>query len=433
MKVHGIQRAQLRNPQSAIRRLWLWWGVTAASVLALYAAAPYVLELQILLRERLQDYFDVIFRATIAVLGVGLLASGLCIELRRSRSARSHEARRSLEGRHGGLPLQTWPHEARRPRSVGKIVLKKTALSALCVVLYYFGLYWVICTDPAQGVRIIEFVHLFEYSLLAMLVLKAVSASLKGRAAYFAAFLAMYLIALGDESVQGYIARRVGEFRDVQTDAVVAGLAIIAVKLIFSPRVLEGRSRAKVLRPILLLTAASVIGTAAFILTFHIGHRIDDERCGVFYSLYPKEELLRRSANAAFGPQIPRGVSSASRAIKGYWAAKDFYETEANKHLDERDDLLRRQRFWEAFCEEQVRRIYYKQYTDLGEWRGWTAERMRKEYGDYDIAGFTSLHDDLVFRGFRPCHVLTGAIGACIILLVVGIVSRCTRGGNEDS
>jgi VanZ family protein len=382
-------------------------------VLALYASAPYVLEMQILLRRSLQDYFDVIFRTTIAVLGVGLLASGLCLDLWRSRSARSDEARRSL--------------------SVAKVVLKKIALAALCVALYYFGLFQVICTNPAQGVRIFEFIHLFEYSLITILVLKAVSGSIEGRAAYLAAFLAMYLVSLGDEAVQGYIARRVGEFRDVQIDALVAGLAIIAVKSIFSPRVLTGRSRAKVLSPILLLTAASVIATAAFMLSFHVGHRIDDERCGVFYSLYPREELLRRSAKAAFGPQLPRGGSSASATIEGYWAAEDFYETEAFKHLDERDDLLRRQRHWEAFCEEQVRRIYYKQYTDLGEWRGWTAERMRREYGDYDIAGFTSLHDDLVFRGWRPWHVLTGALAACIILLVVGIVSGCTRGSNEDS
>jgi VanZ family protein len=399
MEYKGL-RSAIRNPQSAIRRLWLWWSIAAASVLALYASAPYVLEMQILLRRSLQDYFDVIFRTTIAVLGVGLLASGLCVELWRSRSAKPHEAPSPPVGVLLAAPSITRSHEARRLRSVGKIVLKKIALSAISVALYYFGLFHVICTNPARGVRIIEFIHLFEYSLITILVLKAVSGSIRGRAAYVAAFLAMYLVSLGDEAVQGYIARRVGEFRDVQIDALVAGLAIVAVRLVFSPRVLAGRSRAKVLRPILLLTAASVIATAAFMLSFHVGHRIDDERCGVFYSLYPREELLRRSAESAFGPQLPRGGSSASAAIKGYWAAEDFYETEANKHLDERDDLLRRERHWEAFCEEQVRRIYYKQYTDLGEWKGWTAERMRREYGDYDIAGFTSLHDDLVFRGF---------------------------------
>ncbi len=404
---------EYKGLRPAIRNLWLWWSITGASILALFASAPYVREMQVLLRRSLQDYFDVIFRATIAALGLALLTSSIWLELKRARSAR--------------------PHGSRKSTSVGKIVLKKIALSAVCVVLYYFGLFHAICTNPAQGVRIIEFIHLFEYSLITILVLRAVSVSTKGYAAYIVAFIAMYLVGLGDEAVQGYIARRVGEFRDIHINALVAGLAIVAVRLVFSPRVLSGRSRPKQLSPILILMAASVIATAAFMLGFHIGYRIDDERCGVFYSLYPQEELLRRSHRAGFGPLLPRGGSLASAAIKGYWAEEDFYETEANKHLDEREKLVRREQYWEAFCEEQIRRIYYARYTDLGEWRGWDAERMRKEFGNYDIAGFVSYHHDLVFRGWKAWHVLAAASGACIILLVVGIVSMSTRGRNADS
>ena len=393
--------------------LWLWWSITAASVLALYASAPYVREMQVLLRTSLQDYFDVIFRATIAALGVALLTSGIWLELKRGRSAR--------------------PHEMRESPSVGKIVLRKIALSAICVVLYYFGLFHAICTNPAQGVRIIEFIHLFEYSLITILALRAVSVSTKGYAGYVVAFIAMYLVGLGDEAVQGYIARRVGEFRDIHINAIVAGLAIVAVRLVFSPRALSGRSELRHLRPILILMAASVIATAAFILSFHIGHRIDDERCGIFYSLYPKEELLRRGDRATSGPLLPRGGSVASAAIKGYWAAEDFYETEARKHQAERGKLVRQERYWEAFCEEQIRGIYFARYTDSGEWKGWTAERMREEFGDYDVAGFVSYHHDLVFRHWSSWHVLAATFGACIILLVVGIVPRGTRGRNADS
>jgi len=405
--------ASMKRNTSHRTGLLLWWSITAASVLALYASTPYVREMQVLLRTSLQDHFDVIFRGTMAALGVALLTSGVWLELRRGRSAK--------------------PHGAWKSASLGKIVLRKTVLSVICVALYYFGLFHAICTNPAQGVRIIEFLHLFEYSLITILVLRAVSVSTKGYAGYVLAFIAMYLVGLGDEAVQGYIARRVGEFRDIHINAIVAGLAIVAVRLVFSPRALSGRSGPKHLRPILILIAASVIATAAFILSFHIGYRIDDDRCGVFYSLYPKEELLSRTDRATPGPLPPRGGSVASAAIKGYWAAEDFYETEARKHRAERDKLVRQERYWEAFCEEQIRRIYYKRYTDLGEWKGWTAERMGEEFGDYDIAGFVSYHHDLVFRDFRSWHVLAAAFGACIILLVVGIVPRGTRGRNADS
>lgn len=382
-------------------------------VLALYASASYVREIQILLRTSLQEHFEAIFTGTIAALGAALLTSGIWLELRRVRNADASEARKSS--------------------SVGKLVLSKIALSALCVVLYYFGLFHAICTNPAQGVRIIEFIHLFEYTLITILVLKAVSVTTRGYAGYFVAFVVMYLVGLGDEAVQGYIARRVGEFRDVYINAIVAGLAIVSVRLVFSPRVLSGRSEAKHLRAILLLIAVSVIASVAFILSFHIGYRIDDERCGVFYSLYPKEELLDRCDRAVYGPLLPRGGSVASAAIKGYWAAEDFYETEARKHQAERDKLVRREQHWEAFCEEQIRRIYYSGYADLGEWGDWDHERMSRKFGDYDVRAFVSYHHDLVFRDFRSWHVLAAAFGACIILLVVGIVSMSTRGRNADS
>ena len=392
--------------------LWPWRCTVVVSVFALYASAPYVREMQVLLRRSLQDHFDVIFRGTIAVLGVALLVSGVWLEIKRAR----------LEGRYG----------ARRPSPFGRLVLRRITLAAFCVVLYYFGLVYAVCTNPAQGVRIIEFIHLFEYSLITILILKTVSGSIRGYAAYIAAFLVMYLVGLGDEAIQGYIARRVGEFRDIRINAIVSGLAIVSVALVFSPRVLSGRLRLRHLRPILLLTGICVIATAAFILSFHIGHRIDDERCGVFYSLYPREELLERSCSAVSGPLPPRGGSSASAAIRGYWAAEDFYETEAYKHLAEREKLRRQGQYWEAFCEEHVRRIYYARYADLGEWKDWTVRRMREQFGDYDISAFVSYHHDLVFRGWKSWHVLLAAFVACIPLLIVGIVFGGTRGTYAD-
>lgn len=388
-------------------RTWLWWCVAAACVLALYASAPYVREMQVLLRSQLQDYFEIIFRATIGLLGVTLLISGVWLELKRARSNRV---------------------AANQKYSVVRPVLKKTGQVAICVALYYFGLFEAIATNPARGVRIIEFVHLFEFTLVTLLVLKAVSTSIKGRSGYIVAFLVMCLVGLGDEAIQGHIARRVGELRDVQTDAIVAALALLAVWLIFSPRLLSAKSTPGHAALVLSLMAMVVIATAAFILSFHIGYRIEDARCGVFYSLYPKEELLNRSKNVKPGPRLPPGGSLASAKIRGFWAPEDFYETEASRHLAERDRLERQGRHWEAFCEEKIRRIYYVPFADLDEWAGWTAERMRKKFRDYDVSHFISRHDDLVFRGWKRWHVLAAALAACTVLLVLGIVSRWRSG-----
>ena len=388
-------------------RGWPWWCVATACVLALYVSAPYVREMQVLLRSRLQSHFDIIFRGTMALLGAALLISGIWLELKRHRSNRAASSEQI---------------------SVVRIALKKTALVAICVALYYFSLFEAIVTNPARGVRIIEFVHLFQFTLITLVVLKAVSTSIKGPSSYMVSFLVMWLVGLGDEAVQGYIARRVGEIRDVRTDAIVAALALIVVWLVFSPRSLSARSTIDHRPLILALTALVVIGTAVFILSFHIGYRIEDKRCGVFYSLYSKKELLNRSKDMRLGPRLPPGGSLASARIRGFWAPEDFYETEASRHLAERDKLEKQGRHWEAFCEEMIRRTYYRPFFDPDEWAGWTAERMRKEFGDYDVSRFVSYHYDLVFRGWRRWHVLAAAFVICIVLLVCGIVPKWQRG-----
>ena len=176
-------------------RGWPWWCVATACVLALYVSAPYVREMQVLLRSQLQSHFDIIFRGTMAFLGAALLISGIWLELKRHRSNRAASSEQI---------------------AVVWIALKKTALVAICVALYYFSLFEAIVTNPARGVRIIEFVHLFQFTLITLVVLKAVSTSIKGPSSYMVSFLVMWLVGLGDEAVQGYIARRVGEIRDVR-------------------------------------------------------------------------------------------------------------------------------------------------------------------------------------------------------------------------
>jgi len=368
--------------------------------------------MQMFIRSGLENYFDVIFKGTIAALGLALLVSGVWLELRRARSRKEHATPSTTHFR--------------------KLALKRITLAAICGALYYFGLVYAMCSNPAQGVRIIEFIHLFEYSLITIIILKAVSGSIRGHAAYAVVFLVMYLVGLGDEAIQGHIARRVGEFRDVRINAIVIGLAILSIGLVFSPRSLSGRLTRKHVRSIMLLAGICVIATAAFILHFHIGHRIEDDRCGAFHSLYTREYLLKRSRGTVLGPLPPRGGTPASAAIRGYWAAEDFYETEAYKHLAEREKLRRQELFWEAFCEEQTRRIYYAPFADLGEWKDWTAQRMCEQFGEYDRAAFVSYHHDLVFPGWESWHVILGAFVACIPLLIVGIFFGGTRGTYAD-
>lgn len=385
----------------------VWWCLAGTATLALYVSAPYVTEIQTLLRQTFQDYFDTIFTTTVLVLGLALLVSGIWVELKREKAKVA-----------GGKPTP----------QLRKIALKQLALSGLCAALYYVGLTYVLAASPSKGVRIIEFIHLFEYSLVTALVLKAISTTLSGRAVYVVGALVMFLVGLGDEAVQGYLARRVGEFRDVLTNVVVIGLALVSVALVFSPPRLTGRTLRQHKGVILALAAVVVSATALFIDVFHIGYRIQDDRCGVFYSLFPKDELLRRSNSATLGPNLPTGASLSTAKVRGYWAPEDFYATEARKHKAERDIFLQEQKYWQAFCEEQMRRLYYRQYADQGNWASWTFARMREQFGDFDAASFTSYHHDLVFRDWNRWYVWLAGFCACIILLVVGIVLRDTRG-----
>ncbi|MCD6327335.1 VanZ family protein [bacterium] len=405
------ERAPGQLDESEKRRggaLFLWWAIACLAIVTLYTSAPYVREMQVALREALQEHFDLIFKSTVVLLAICLVVSGAWVQLRRT--------------------VERGSSDGNRRRRVLKALLVKPALSCLVALLYWVGLYYVICTNPAKGVRIIEFIHLFEYTLITILVLKAVSRTVSGPRAYILAFLIMYLVGLGDEAIQGYIARRVGEFRDVRINAVVSGLALLSVWLVFSPSGLAGKINRGQIRRILPIGAACILATAAFISAIHVGYRIEDKSCGVFYSLFSKDELLDRAQKANIGPALPKRELPKSTNGIDYWAPEDFYRTESRKHRIERDIFLREGRFWEAFCEEKIRRVYYTRFADWERWGGWTESMMRKRFGPFDTSSFQSYHHDLVFRGFEHWSVWVAAAVACIGLYVVGILFQNNKG-----
>jgi len=377
--------------------------VASVAVLALYISAPYVRGLQIALRRSLKNYFDLIF-------GLTMLGAGLLMVI----GGTLWEARRSGFGQRGP--------EARSGRLL-RIASRKAGLSVICLGLYYAGLWYTVGSNPVKGIRIIEFIHLFEYTGLTLIVLWAVSGSVDNRCGYLLALLAMYLVGLGDEGVQAFLARRVGEYRDVVTNIIVCGLAIVSVRLLFPlSRFTKPCSRAT-LAAVMYVAAASSFLTGCFIASVHIGYRIEDDRCGVFYSLYTKSELLKLSGGSEYGPLTLAGQGRTHHKDGGYWAKEDFYETEARKHRAERDIFLASGRFWEAFCEERIRQIYYGAYADWQRWIGWTEDSMRKRFGEFDVASFVSYHHDLVYRGWRAWEVWSAAAVVSGLFFFLGVLA----------
>ena len=207
-------------------------------------------------------------------------------------------------------------------------------------------------------VDVVEAFHFVEYGALAMLFYRAWRHYGDARRLVLP-LLAGLAVGVLDESLQWFLASRVGEAHDVMMDfaAVTCGL-LVAVALDPPPKSALAVGREAV-APVAAVAAAVFVLFAAFFNAVHVGYEIDDPEIGVFRSRYDAASLQRMAAERA------RTWSDGLPMASSRFAREDQYLTEALWHVRERNDAVTVGDTLTAWRENRILEKFYAPLLEL--------------------------------------------------------------------
>jgi hypothetical protein len=207
-------------------------------------------------------------------------------------------------------------------------------------------------------VDVVEAFHFVEYGALAMLFYRA-SRQYGDARRLVLPLLAGLAVGILDESLQWFLASRVGEAHDVMLDlaAVTCGL-FVAVALDPPPASVLVLRRAAFAH-VIAVAAAVLILFGAFFNAVHLGYEIDDPEIGVFRSRYDAATLRQFAAERElrWSEGLPRPSSRFAR--------EDQYLTEALWHVRERNDAVAVGDTLTAWRENQILEKFYTPLLEI--------------------------------------------------------------------
>ena len=207
-------------------------------------------------------------------------------------------------------------------------------------------------------VDVVEAFHFVEYGALALLFYRAWRHDDDARCIAFPLFAGLAVGTL-DESLQWFLASRVGEVHDVMLDlaAVACGVLVaLALDPPASSALTPGRA---VALHVAAVAAAVLVLLAAFVSMVHVGYEIEDAEIGVFRSRYSAASLQHMAGERA------RTWSRGLPATRGRFAREDHYLTEALWHVRERNDAVDLGDTVTAWRENRILEKFYAPLLDL--------------------------------------------------------------------
>lgn len=240
----------------------------------------------------------------------------------------------------------------------GRLALSGPRWAGLALVAACYGWgTWHLRANPEEAL------HLVEYGVLSLLLLRALSHRLRDRGAYLAALLLGALLGTCDELIQWVTPRRLFDFRDIAINVVAVALMQAAWAWVIQPPYLQAPASAASLRLarrlgmtillLLLLCASNTPARHARYLPLvpylnetmvEYGHRHRVEGGITFFSRFTLQDLAETDARRA------EEAGAALRAGGGDEHYEEFlrvHSTLADPFLHElRVHLFRRDRYW---------------------------------------------------------------------------------------
>jgi hypothetical protein len=207
-------------------------------------------------------------------------------------------------------------------------------------------------------VDVVEAFHFVEYGALAWLFYRAWRHLGDARCIAFPLFAGVVVATL-DESLQSFLASRVGEAHDVLLDlaAVVCGL-LVALAL-DPPAGSALTPKRTVALHVAAAAAAALVLLAGFVSVVHVGYEIEDSEIGIFRSSYSAANLQQLAGERA------RTWSHGLPSARGRFAREDHYLTEALWHVRDRNDAVELGDTVTAWRENRILEKFYAPLLDL--------------------------------------------------------------------
>jgi hypothetical protein len=182
-------------------------------------------------------------------------------------------------------------------------------------------------------VDVVEAFHFVEYGALAMLFYRA-SRQYRDARRLVLPLLAGLAVGILDESLQWFLATRVGEAHDVMLDLAAVTCVLFVAVALDPPAASAFALPRAALAHVIAVAGAVLILFGAFFSAAHLGYAIDDPEIGVFRSRYDAETLRQLAADRQqrWSHGLPRP--------NGRFAREDQYLTEALWHVRERNDAI---------------------------------------------------------------------------------------------
>lgn len=222
--------------------------------------------------------------------------------------------------------------------------------------------------DGDVSVSLIERTHIVIYGFLSWLFYRAFRLETEDISLVLLPLLLTTAVGALDEGVQFLASTRLGDYRDIQLDA-LAGISGVLVGLSLDPpKTFRWRpAKWQRLSDGLALTLLTV---GLFFYHAHLGTLIHDPEIGRFRSWSTQEELL------AAGEVRARRWALHPPKISP-WTLEDLFITEAGWYANHRDACYSRRKFSWARQSNLILEKYYAPYLDLENFHG----KHRRRYG----------------------------------------------------
>jgi len=241
-------------------------------------------------------------------------------------------------------------------RNREKNIFAYLSLVAILLFLRHVVQYWI--TIP------IEQIHFIEYGIMGFLAYSALKHHLRGWGLVGVAMLLTHFFGMIDECIQGNLASRVGEQRDMLWNGLAGSLGLAAVAFALKPKFIRGRSGRQELAAGLIIVGLCLPIQGYFNSAIaQFGRLIRDEEIQVvFRSRLAAEKLLRYNHKIE---QFHREIAPRVGKAKGYEIIPllhDKIHEEALVHMSRcRRHLLENDSFV-ALKEFQITSNYYGRF-----------------------------------------------------------------------